>query len=234
MDGVLTRTASVHAAAWKQTFDAYLQARAALTGESFVPFDEVKDFAAYVDGRPRVDGTRTFLASRHIALPEGDPDDPPDNETVHGLSNLKNRNLRERFRAGGVEAYEGSVRYVEAARDAGLMRAVVSASANAAEVLAAARIDHLFQARVDGTTVERDDLPGKPAPDSFIAAAAALGVEVDAAAVFEDAPAGVAAGRAGHFRWVVGVDRVGQAAQLYAQGADIVVNDLADLLDGPQ
>jgi beta-phosphoglucomutase family hydrolase len=231
LDGVLTQTALVHAAAWKQTFDAFLQARAARTGEPYVPFDEVKDYDAYVDGRPRVDGTRTFLASRHIDLPEGEPDDPPDKETVYGLSNLKNENVLERFRTGGVATYEGSVRYLEAARDAGLKRAVVSSSANAAEVLASAKIDHLFQARVDGTTIVADHLQGKPAPDTFLAGAAALGVEPAAAAVFEDALAGVEAGRAGHFGFVVGVDRVGQAAELLSHGADKVVEDLAELLD---
>jgi beta-phosphoglucomutase family hydrolase len=231
LDGVLTRTASVHAAAWKQTFDSYLRARAARMGEPFVPFDEVRDYDAYVDGRPRADGTRTFLASRHIELPEGDPDDPPGKETIQGLSNLKNENVLERFRTGGVETFPGSVRYLEATRDAGLMRAVVTSSANAAEVLAVAKIDHLFQARVDGKTIEHDHLPGKPAPDTYLAAAAALGVEPAAAAVFEDALAGVAAGRAGHFGFVVGVDRTGQAADLLSHGADIVVQDLAELLD---
>jgi beta-phosphoglucomutase family hydrolase len=231
LDGVLTRTAAVHAAAWKQTFDAYLQARAARTGEAFVPFSEA-DYDQFVDGRPRVEGTRTFLASRGIELPEGGPDDAPGAETVAGLANAKNRNVLERFRRGGVETYDGSVRYLEAARDAGLLRAVVSSSANAALVLEAAGIDHLFQVQVDGVTIERDHLRGKPAPDTFLAAASALGVEPGSAAVFEDALAGVEAGRAGRFGCVVGVDRVGQAAQLRSHGADIVVGDLAELLGG--
>ncbi|MBO0894763.1 MAG: beta-phosphoglucomutase family hydrolase [Acidimicrobiales bacterium] len=233
LDGVLTRTAVVHAAAWKQTFDAYLQARAARAGAPFVPFDELKDYDTYVDGRPRLDGTRAFLASRQIDLPEGEPEDPPGTETIYGLSNAKNHNVLERLRTGGVETYAGSVRYLEAAREAGLMRAVVTSSANAAAVLAAARIDDLFQVRVDGLTIERDHLKGKPAPDTFLAAATALGVAPAAAAVFEDALAGVEAGRAGRFGCVVGVDRVGQAENLRSHGADLVVRDLAELLERP-
>ena len=212
-------------------FDDFLQKRAARTGEAFVPFDPVEDYDEYVDGQPRYDGVRSFLASRGIDLPWGDPGDPPDAETIIGLGNRKNELVLSLIRQGGVEPYPGSVRYVHAARDAGLRRAVVSASANCREVLEAAGIDDLFEERVDGITVEREHLKGKPAPDTFLAAARALGVEAAQAAVFEDALAGVAAGRAGRFGFVVGVDRAGQADALREHGADIVVNDLAELLD---
>jgi beta-phosphoglucomutase family hydrolase len=231
LDGVLTQTAKVHAAAWKQMFDGYLRDRAQRTGEPFVPFDPVDDYNQYVDGKPRYDGTRSFLVSRGIHLPEGDKDDPPDVETVDGLGNRKNELVQRLIREGGVEPYEGSVRYVHAARDAGLRRAVVSSSANCREILAAAGIEDLFEVRIDGIVAERDHLRGKPAPDTFLAGARALGLEHGEAVVFEDALAGVAAGRAGHFRYVVGVDRVGQADALKAHGADTVVTDLAELLD---
>ncbi|NGO72671.1 beta-phosphoglucomutase family hydrolase [Streptomyces sp. SB3404] len=232
LDGVLTRTATVHAAAWKETFDDYLRERAARLGESFRPFDGVRDYDAYVDGRPRADGVRTFLAARGIALPEGAADDPPERESVHGLANRKNALLLRLLRERGVTAYEGSVAYVRAARDAGVRRAVVSSSANCQEVLAAAGIEELFEVRIDGHTAERDGLRGKPAPDSYLAAARALGAAPGDAAVFEDALAGVAAGRAGAFGYVVGVDRAGQADELRAHGADAVVGDLGELLEG--
>src|SRR6516165_1349763 len=212
-------------------FDAYLRDRSRRTGEPFVPFDPVKDYDEYVDGKPREDGTRSFLASRGIELPEGGDDDPPDAQTIHGLSNRKNRIVLHRIHTDGVEAYEGSVRYVRAARDAGLRRAVVSSSANAHDVLVAAGIEDLFEARIDGIVAEREHLHGKPAPDTFLAGARALGLEPREAAVFEDALAGVAAGRAGGFGCVVGVDRVGQADELREHGADVVVTDLAELLD---
>jgi len=198
-----------------------------------VPFDPVKDYDEYVDGKPRADGTRSFLESRGIELPEGSPDDPPEAQTVNGLGNRKNVILLKRIKEDGVEAYEGSVRYVRAARDAGLRRAVVSSSANCRDVLVAAGIEDLFEARIDGVVAEREHLRGKPAPDTFLAGARALGLEPQAAAVFEDALAGVASGRAGGFGFVVGVDRVGQADALKAHGADIVVEDLAELLDRP-
>ena len=232
LDGVLTQTAKVHNAAWKQMFDGYLRDRAQRTGEPFVPFDPVEDYNEYVDGKPRYDGTRSFLVSRGIHLPEGDKDDPPDAETVHGLGNRKNELVQRLIREDGVEAYEGSVRYVRATRDAGLRRAVVSSSANCHEILVAAGIEDLFEVRIDGIVAERDHLRGKPAPDTFLAGARALGLEAGEAVVFEDALAGVEAGRAGHFRYVVGVDRVGQADALKAHGADTVVTDLAELL-GP-
>jgi beta-phosphoglucomutase family hydrolase len=231
LDGVLTKTAKVHDAAWKEMFDAFLRDWSQRTGQPFVPFDPVKDYDEYVDGKPREDGTRSFLASRGIELPEGSEDDPPDAETVHGLSNRKNQIVLKRIRTDGVEAYEGSVRYVRAVRDAGLRRAVVSSSANAHDVLVAAGIEDLFEVRIDGIVAEQDHLRGKPAPDTFLAGARALGLEPAQGVVFEDALAGVAAGRAGKFGYVVGVDRVGQADALRENGADVVVTDLAELLD---
>jgi beta-phosphoglucomutase family hydrolase len=231
LDGVLTKTAVVHNAAWKEMFDAYLQERSRRTGEPFVPFDPGRDYDEYVDGKPRADGTRSFLASRGIELPEGGDDDPPSAETIHGLGTRKNEIVLRRIREDGVEAYESSVRYVRAARDAGLRRAVVSSSANCRDVLVAAGIEDLFEARIDGVVAGREHLRGKPAPDTFLAAARALGLGPQAAAVFEDALAGVEAGRAGSFRFVVGVDRTGQADALKKHGADVVVADLAELLD---
>jgi beta-phosphoglucomutase family hydrolase len=233
LDGVLTKTAKVHDAAWKEMFDGFLRDRSTTTGQPFVPFDPVKDYDEYVDGKPRADGTRSFLASRGIELPEGSEDDPPSAETIHGLSNRKNRIVLERIHTDGVEAYEGSVRYVRAARDAGLRRAVVSSSANARDVLVAAGIEDLFEARIDGMVAEREHLRGKPAPDTFLAGARALGLGPAEAVVYEDALAGVAAGRAGRFGYVVGVDRAGQADALREHGADVVVADLAELLDRP-
>lgn len=233
LDGVLTQTAKVHAAAWKQTFDEYLRGRAERTGDQFLAFDPVRDYDEYVDGKPRYEGVRSFLASRAIKLPEGGPEDPPDAETVHALGDRKNRIVLELIHKDGVEPYAGSVRYVHAARDAGLRRAVVSSSTNCRDVLHAAGIEDLFEAVVDGVVAEREHLRGKPAPDTFLAGARALGVEPAAAAVFEDALAGVEAGHAGHFGVVVGVDRVGQADALRAHGADVVVRDLAELLQTP-
>jgi beta-phosphoglucomutase family hydrolase len=231
LDGVLTKTAKVHDAAWAEMFDDFLRERSRRTGEPFVPFDPVSDYDDYVDGKPRADGTRSFLAARHIELPDGGEDDPPSADTIYGLSNRKNQIVLARIRSAGVEAYEGSVRYVRAVRDAGLRRAVVSSSANCRDVLIAAHIEDLFEVRIDGIVAERDHLPGKPAPDTYLAGARALGLEPAAAAVFEDALAGVEAGRAGHFGHVVGVDRVGQAAALKQDGADVVVKDLSELLD---
>ncbi len=231
LDGVLTQTAKVHAAAWKQMFDQYLRDRAQKQGEAFREFDAVRDYDEYVDGKPRYDGVRSFLESRGITLPEGEASDPPTAETIHGLGNRKNELVLKLIHERGVEPYEGSVRYVRAIRDAGLRRAVVSSSANAREVLAAAGIDGLFDTVVDGHAVESQGLRGKPAPDTFLAGARALRVAPDEASVFEDALAGVEAGRAGAFGFVVGVDRAGQAAELRRHGADTVVGDLAELLD---
>jgi beta-phosphoglucomutase family hydrolase len=231
LDGVLTRTAEVHAKAWKATFDGYLRERAERDGEPFRPFDAHDDYDEYVDGKPREEGVRAFLASRGITLPEGEPDDPDTAETIHGVGNRKNTLLLRLLEEGGVRAYEGSVRYARAARDGGLRTAVVSSSANCRAVLQAAGIIDLFEAIVDGTVAQRDGLRGKPAPDTFLAGARALGLGPEEATVFEDALAGVEAGRAGGFAFVVGVDRVGQADALRAHGASIVVKDLAELLD---
>ncbi|MFI5666094.1 beta-phosphoglucomutase family hydrolase [Streptomyces sp. NPDC051704] len=231
LDGVLTRTAKVHAAAWKEMFDDYLHRRAELDGSPFVPFDAVHDYDEYVDGRPREDGVRTFLASRGITLPEGARSDGPDQETVHGLGTRKNDLVLRAVREQGVESYEGSAAYVRAVRDAGLHRAVVSSSANCRDVLVAAGIEDLFEDRVDGITIVEQGLRGKPSPDSYLAAARLFGTDPRDAAVFEDALAGVAAGKAGGFGFVVGVDRTGQAAELRAHGADVVVTDLSELLD---
>jgi beta-phosphoglucomutase family hydrolase len=231
LDGVLTDTAKVHAAAWKQMFDVYLQERAKRTGESFVPFDANRDYDEYVDGRPRYDGVRSFLAARGIDVPEGSPDDASDLETICGLGNRKNEIVLRMIHEHGVDPYPGSVRYLEAAVEAGLRRAVVSSSTNCRDVLEAAGIERYLEARIDGAVAEREHLSGKPAPDTFLAGARALGVEPGEAAVFEDALAGVEAGRAGRFGFVVGVDRVGQADALSAHGADTVVSDLAELLD---
>lgn len=232
LDGVLTNTATVHNKAWTEMFDAFLRERAERTGESFVAFDPVADYARYVDGKPRVDGVRDFLASRGISLPEGDPDDGPGVETVYGLGNRKNEALLRRIRKEGVAVFEGSRRYLEAARDAGLRRAVVSSSANTREVLESPGLAPLVEGWIDGLTIAAEGLKGKPAPDTFLAGARCVGVEPPQAAVFEDALAGVAAGRAGRFGFVVGVDRTGEADALRAHGADVVVRDLAELLDG--
>ncbi|MEW9532101.1 beta-phosphoglucomutase family hydrolase [Microbispora sp. NPDC049125] len=233
MDGVLTRTATVHAAAWKQMFDEFLRDRAEREGTPFVPFDAVADYDEFVDGKKRLDGTRAFLASRGVDLPEGTPDDPPGALTVNGLSNRKNDLVQHILDDKGVDVFEGSVRYLQAVRDAGLRRAVVSSSANTEKVLEAAGLSGVFEARIDGEVARLRDLAGKPAPDMFLAGARALGLKPTEAAVFEDALAGVAAGRAGGFALVVGVDRVGQAAALREHGADVVVTDLAELLDRP-
>ncbi|WP_018221439.1 HAD family hydrolase [Salinispora pacifica] len=231
LDGVLTQTARVHNAAWRATFDEFLRRRAAANDEPFTPFDPDEDYRRYVDGRPRYDGVRAFLSARDIVLPEGTPDDPPEAETVHGLGNCKNVRLLQELRTHGVDAYPGSVRYLRAATDAGLRRAVVTASANGGEVVAASGLAELLEVRVDGLVARAEKLRGKPEPDTFLAGAERLGVAPGNAAVFEDALAGVAAGRAGDFGYVVGVDRVGQAGALLAHGADIVVRDLAELIE---
>ncbi len=227
LDGVITRTATVHAAAWKRMFDAYLEQR---DGAGFVPFDPAADYNRFVDGKPRMDGTRDFLRSRDIDLPVGTDDDAPGAETLHGLGNRKNELVLELIRRDGVDVFEGSVRYLHAVRAAGLRTAVVSSSANTVDVLAVTGLSDLFDARIDGVVARERNLPGKPAPDTFRAGAEELGVFPAQAAVFEDALAGVQAGCAGNFGWVVGVDRVGQAGELQRYGADVVVADLADLL----
>jgi len=237
LDGVITRTAVLHAAAWKQMFDAFLSTREAGgsgAGEGHQePFSDA-DYQRYVDGRPRFDGVRTFLASRGITLPEGDDDDPPEAVTVHGLGNRKNELVLAAIRRGDVAVYEGSVRFLHAVRDAGLRTAVVSSSANTVDVLAAVGLTDLFDARVDGVVAQQRGLPGKPAPDTFVAAAHDLGCTPAQAVVLEDALAGVESGRAGGFALVIGVDRsdAGDDAHgeaLRAHGADVVVRDLAEL-----
>ncbi|HET9143923.1 beta-phosphoglucomutase family hydrolase [Actinophytocola sp.] len=227
LDGVLTGTAALHREAWRATFDEFLRHR---DPEHFVPFSD-RDYADYVDGRPRADGVRTFLAARGIVLPEGSPDDPPTTNTVHGVGNRKNELVQRIMAERGVAPYPGSRRYLEAARDAGLAIAVVTSSANGAAVLDAADLTPFVQALIDGLAITEQGLRGKPAPDSFLAGAKALGVEPEHAAVFEDALAGVAAGHAGGFGYVVGVNRADQADALRANGADIVVDDLAQLLE---
>ena len=222
LDGVLTQTAKLHAAAWKETFDAWLRARSQASGEPFVPFDAVSDYTRYVDGKLRLDGARAFLASRGVVLP--DPE-------VEALAERKDQLLFTLLGTRHVETYDGSVRFVEAVRRAGLRTAVVSASKHCREVFVSAGIEGLFEARIDGNVAAAEHLAGKPSPDTFLAAARAVGVEPARAAVFEDALAGVEAGRAGHFGCVVGVDRAGQAAKLARHGADIVVTDLAALLE---
>ena len=270
LDGVLTKTAIVHNAAWKKMFDAYLKERSERTGEPFREFTQ-DDYEAYVDGKPRADGVRSFLESRGIELAAGSPGDPPSAETVAGLGNRKNELVLKVMAEQGVEAYPGSVKYVDAARvpareggqrvgarvdrrtrpegparigaagprqqlhaarDAGLHRAVVSSSANCEQALEAAGIADRFEARVDGKTIEQEHLKGKPAPDTFIAGAKRLGTDPSHAAVFEDALAGVQAGRAGNFGFVVGVNRGDdeQRRGLKEHGADIVVDDLEELL----
>jgi beta-phosphoglucomutase family hydrolase len=230
MDGVVTQTAVVHAAAWKEMFDDFLRQRAESTGTAFVPFDAHADYDAYVDGKPRLDGTRSFLESRGIDLPEGTPDDPPGTPTVYGLSNRKNDLVLAKLAAGGVQVYDGTVTYIRSVRDKGISTAIVSSSANTQRVLESAGLAGLFDVRVDGVVAKERGLRGKPAPDTYLAAAGALHVPASRAAVFEDALAGVEAGRAGHFALVVGVDRVGQAAELKKHGADVVVQDVAELL----
>ncbi|NVN51281.1 beta-phosphoglucomutase family hydrolase [Mycolicibacterium hippocampi] len=222
LDGVLTDTASVHRRAWKAMFDEYLRTRSDQTGEPFVPFDAGADYDSYVDGKPREDGIRSFLGHRDITV---------DDDTVSDLGTRKNDAFQHTLRADGVTVFEGSRRYLEATARAGLRRAVVSSSANTAEVLEMTGLDTYIEHRVDGVTLRTEGLPGKPAPDSFLRAAQLLDVDPADAAVFEDALSGVAAGRAGNFGLVVGVDRVGQSEALRDNGADIVVTDLGELLE---
>lgn len=229
MDGVVTETAIVHAAAWKKLFDAYLEARADQAGEAFVPFDEGSDYERYVDGKNRYDGVRSFLESRGIRLPEGTPDDEPGNDTVSAMGNGKDAYFLKHVREEGVRPYESTVRLIRELRSAGKGIGLVSASRNAEEVLAAAGVSGLFDTRVDGVVSAELALPGKPDPAMFLEAARRLGVEPARAAVVEDALSGVAAGAAGNFAVVVGVARAGQHEALRRAGADVVVSDLAEL-----
>jgi len=231
LDGVLVQTAKIHAAAWKQLFDRFMRDLAEREDRPFRPFEVPQDYLAYVDGRLREDGVRGFLASRGIAVPEGKRNDPASVCSVHGLAARKNEIVLELIEQQGIDVYDGSILFVEAARAAGLRCAVVSASKNTRTALAATRISELFEVVVDGVVAEREGLAGKPHPDTFLAGAAALGVEPAEAAVFEDALAGVEAGRAGSFAWIVGVDRGAGAEALLRYGADVVVTDLAELLE---
>jgi beta-phosphoglucomutase family hydrolase len=231
MDGVVTQTAIVHAAAWKEMFDEFLRAHAKSTGTEFVPFDPHADYDAYVDGKPRLDGTRSFLESRGIELPEGTPDDPAGTQTLYGLSNRKNDLVLAKLAANGVQVYDGTITFIHAVREKGIATAIVSSSANTKQALDSAGIAGLFDVRVDAQFAKAHGLHGKPAPDTFLAAAQALKVPASRAVVFEDALAGVEAGHAGGFALVVGVDRVGQAQKLKEHGADVVVEDVAELLE---
>ncbi len=231
LDGVLTKTALVHAAAWKQAFDGFLREEGARSGHDYAPFDVDADYERYVDGEPRADGVRNFLAARSILLPEGTNDDSPDARTVSGLGNRKNDLVLALIQVAGVAVYDGSIRLVGALRARGIPVGVVSASENAAAVLDAAGIANLFDARIDGLVVKARHLAGKPAPDSYLEGAKALGVDAADAVVVEDALAGVEAGRAGHFGLVVGVDHHNCAGHLLAHGADVVVADLAEFID---
>lgn len=228
LDGVLTSTARQHEAAWRTTFDEVLSVHCGAKEPAFSP----GDYTAYVDGRPRADGVRTFLASRGLTLPEGQPDDPPGTDTVNAVGNKKNLLVLRIIDEQGVRTYPGSVRYLHAARDAGVRVGVVTSSANGAQVLDVAGLTPFVEIRIDGLVLAERKLRGKPAPDSFLAGAADLGVPPERVAVFEDALAGVRAGRAGGFGFVVGVDRANQADALREQGADVVVTDLADLITG--
>ena len=230
LDGVVTKTAAVHAASWKRLFDEYLAERGERNGDPFRPFDIDSDYRNYVDGEPRYAGVQHFLESRGIALPYGAPDDDPEQETVCGLGNRKNRYFQEHLRKHGVEVYESSIELIRRARSLGLKTAVVSSSKNCAHVVEAAGITGLFDVRVDGVEIARAGMKGKPAPDVFLRAARLMNTEPTRAAVFEDAISGVKAGRNGGFSVVVGVDRTGHPEVLRENGADIVVSDLADLV----
>ena len=228
MDGVITDTAGVHRSAWKVMFDDYLSQVAHRTGRSHSPFEYV-DYLRHVDGKSRADGARSFLTSRGIELPEGDEDDPPERETIWGLANRKDLVLREVLGASGVKAFPSSVALVRQLQDHGAGTAVISTSRNCQAILEAAGIGDLFPVRVDGRECARLGLPGKPSPAVFLEAARRLGVDPSRAVIVEDAQAGVRAGRAGNFGLVIGVDRGGQADQLLAEGADVVVADLAEV-----
>ena len=230
LDGVITDTASIHAAAWKQMFDAYLQKRAAEGREQFRSFDIVSDYQRYVDGKLRYDGVRDFLASRNIHLPEGIPDDPPEAETVGGLGNRKDELVNKVISEEGVKPYEGSVRFIRQLRDRGFKMAVVTSSQNCDAVLKAAKVEDFFEVRVDGNTVREHHLAGKPAPDTYLMAAKLLGADPTRSVVVEDAISGVQAGRQGNFGCVIGVARKGNAEELRRHGAHLVVHDLGELV----
>jgi beta-phosphoglucomutase family hydrolase len=234
LDGVVTKTAKVHAAAWKRLFDDYLSTRAKKTGEPFKPFDSVTDYQRYVDGKPRAEGAESFLGARGIDLPIGTPDDGPDEETVNGLANRKDRYFNDALEHQGVEVFDGTVRFIREARSRGLRTAIVSSSRNCKAVVAKAGLTALFDARVDGMDALEMPLQGKPRPDTYLEAAKRVHAAADQAAIFEDAVAGVEAGHAGHFRLVVGIGDGAHAADLRAHGANLVVADLGTvrLVDG--
>jgi beta-phosphoglucomutase family hydrolase len=230
LDGVITNTASIHAACWKQIFDEDLRKRSIQSGKAFRPFDAGVDYRLYVDGKPRLDGVRDFLKSRGIHLPEGSPDDPPDAETVAGLGNRKNILFDKIIEARGVQPYEGSVKFIQQLRRRGFRIAVVTSSHNCTAVLRAAKLDAFFDAQVDGNTIDVEHLAGKPAPETYLMAAKLLGVEPSRAIVIEDAIAGVKAGYNGHFGLVIGVARSGNAEELLHSGANLTVEDLEELV----
>jgi beta-phosphoglucomutase family hydrolase len=231
LDGVITDTAKIHAACWKQMFDEFLAKRAKRSGEALFPFDSATDYRLYVDGKPRFDGVRDFLVSRGIRIPEGSPDDSPQAETVSGLGNRKNNLVNKVIEDSGVEPYEGSVRLIHQLRRDGFKIAVVTSSQNCDAVLTAAKLDTCFEVRVDGHLIQSQQLAGKPAPDTFLTAAKLLEVEPGRAVVIEDAISGVEAGSNGNFGLVIGVARKGNAAELRQHGAHMVVNDLSELVD---
>jgi beta-phosphoglucomutase family hydrolase len=231
LDGVITNTANLHATCWKQMFDEYLQKRARQRGEAFRPFDLSADYRLYVDGKPRFDGVRDFLRSRRIQLSEGNPDDPAEVETVHGLGNRKNDLVNHAIAEVGVEPYAGTVQFIHQLRRDGFKIAVVTSSQNCDAVLRAAKLDDLFEVRVDGNLIQAQGLAGKPAPDTFLMAAKLLGVEPIRTVVLEDAISGVEAGSNGSFGLVIGVARKGNAEELKRHGAHLVVEDLGELVD---
>ena len=230
LDGVITNTASIHAACWKQMFDEYLQKRAIERGEPFRPFDVDGDYRLYVDGKPRFDGVRDFLKSRGIHLPEGKLDDPPEAETVICLGNRKNAMIGKIIEELGVQPYEGTVKFIQQLRRQGFSVAVVTSSENCTAVLSAAKLDSSFDLQVDGHVIHDQHLAGKPAPDTYLLAAKLLGIEPARAIVVEDAISGVEAGSNGHFGLVIGVARKGNAGELRQHGAQLVVNDLGELV----
>ena len=231
LDGVITDTASIHAACWKQMFDEFLQKRATQRGEALRPFDHATDYRLHVDGKPRFDGVRDFLESRGIQLPEGSMDDPPEAETVGGLGNRKNDLVNNIIEEKGVEPYEGSVKLIHQLRRQGFKIAVVTSSQNCTAVLKAAKLEDFFDVQVDGNMIHAQHLAGKPAPDTFLTAAKLLGIEPTRAVVIEDAISGVEAGSAGNFGLVIGVARKGNAEEFRRHGAGLVVNDLSELVD---
>ncbi|HZP26402.1 MAG TPA: beta-phosphoglucomutase family hydrolase [Dehalococcoidia bacterium] len=229
MDGVVTQTASLHAAAWKHMFDEYLQRRQSRGEGPYSPFDVIVDYLPYVDGKPRVDGVVSFLASRGITLPLGVPDDPPDSETVYGLGNRKNQYFHQLLGEQGVHVYQSTVELIRQLKRAGLRIGIFSASRNAGDILKAGGVLGLFEAKVDGSDASSLGLPGKPDPAMLLEVARRLGLSPARTAVAEDAIAGVQAGKAGQFRLVIGVNRTGEDGSLKAAGADVEVHDLSEV-----